>query len=113
MTTGKYSGLHPAITALAATFSIVSGARFGGTVAITSCGSRRVPASIRITRSGVGGTTGRPSVSPRSNMNSNGSSSAPSSIWRARRREPDASAASRSATPGSTDFEPHPGRDFG
>src|ERR1700688_4126931 len=113
ITTGRYSGLHPAITALTAIFSTVTGARFGGTVATTSRGSRRVPVSIHITRSGVGGTTGSPSVNPRSNMNSKTSSLSPSSIRRAVSLSPRASASSRSAIPGSTDLEPHPGRDSG
>jgi hypothetical protein len=113
ITTGKYSGLHPAITALTATFSTVTGARLGGTIATTSRGSRRVPVSIHITRSGVGGTTGNPSVSPRSNMNSNTSSASPNSIRRAVIFSPRASASRRSAIPGSTDLEPHPGRDSG
>ena len=67
-TTGRYSGLQPASTALIATFSTVHGTRSGGTTATTSCGSRRVPSSIACTRRSVGGTTGRPSVQPRSCM---------------------------------------------
>ena len=43
ITTGRYSGRHPARTAFTATFSTVAGAMFGGTVATTDCGSRRVP----------------------------------------------------------------------
>ena len=113
MTTGRYSGRHPAITVLIAIFSMVAGAMFGGTIATTSCASRRVPRSIRSTRSGVGGTTGRPSVRPWSNMNSNSSSCVAISIRRARSGLPLASASSRSAIPGSTDFDPHPGRDSG
>ena len=62
-TTGMYSGLQPAITALIATFSTVHSTRSGGTIATTSSGSRVVPASIRSTRSGVGGTT-RQAVGP-------------------------------------------------
>ena len=73
ITTGRYSGLHPAMTALAAIFSMVAGPMFGGSAAITSRGSRLVPVSMRLTRSGVGGITGKPSVRPRSNMNSNSS----------------------------------------
>ena len=65
-TTGMYSGRHPAMTALMATFSTVQGASSGGTRPMTSCGSRRVPPSIRRMRSGVDGTTGRPSLQPRS-----------------------------------------------
>ena len=64
-TTGRYSGRQPASTAFAATFSTVHGTRSGGTRATTSEGAREVPASIRRTRSGVGGTTGSPSLQPR------------------------------------------------
>src|SRR5712692_5067920 len=63
MTTGKYSGKQPAITALIAIFSIVAGAHLGGIGPMTSCGSRFVPPSILSTRSGVGGTIGSPSLS--------------------------------------------------
>ena len=42
--------------------------RSGGTTATTDAGSRVVPVSIRATRSGVGDTTGSPSVQPRSNI---------------------------------------------
>src|SRR5215467_14539084 len=63
MTTGKYSAKHPAMTALMAIFSIVAGAHLGGIGPMTSCGSRFVPASIFSTRSGVGGTIGKPSLS--------------------------------------------------
>ena len=62
ITHGRYSGKQPAITALIAIFSIVSSTRSGGASTTTSCGSRVVPLNIRITRSGVGGTTGKPSV---------------------------------------------------
>ena len=72
-TTGRYSGLQPAITALIATFSTVHSTRSGGTTATTSSGSRVVPSSMRSTAS-VGGTTGRPSVQPRSNIASMSSS---------------------------------------
>ena len=113
MTTGRYSGLQPAMTALMATFSTVAGAMFGGTTATRSCASRVVPSSIRITRSGVGGTTGRPSVRPWSKRNSCRSSPMPTSMRRARRGLPSASAASRSAMPGSTEREPQPGRESG
>src|SRR5688572_11211525 len=63
MITGKYSGKQPAITALTAIFSIEHGAHLGGIGPMISCGSRLVPASIRSTRSGVGGTIGKPSLS--------------------------------------------------
>src|SRR5262247_326602 len=65
ITTGRYSGLQPAITALIATFSTVQGARSGGTTATTSSAARVVPSSIASTRSGVGGTSGSPSLQPR------------------------------------------------
>src|SRR3954470_2050586 len=74
-TTGRYSGRHPAITALIATFSTIAGTRLGGTTATTSPGAREVPSSIRSTRAGVGATTGSPSVKPRSNSASASSSS--------------------------------------
>src|SRR4051794_29619763 len=63
-TTGKYSGLQPAITALIATFSTVSTPELGGQMPTTSFGSRLVPASMRSTRCCVGGTTGSPSDQP-------------------------------------------------
>src|ERR1044071_1117165 len=63
MTTGRYSERHTALTALIAIFSTVAGAHLGGMDPMTSCGSRFVPASIRATRSGVGGTIGSPSLS--------------------------------------------------
>ena len=54
------------ITALIATFCTVQSTRLGGAIPSTSAGSRFVPCNIRNTRSGVGGTTGNPSVQPRS-----------------------------------------------
>src|SRR6516165_7643542 len=54
-TTGRYSGRHPAITALIATFSTVAGTRFGGTTATTSSGGRPVASSAASTRASVGG----------------------------------------------------------
>ena len=63
-TTGRYSGRQPAITALIATASTVALPPRGGSGPSSSAGSRRVPASIARTRSGVGGTTGSPSVHP-------------------------------------------------
>src|SRR5262245_52744886 len=59
-----YSGLQPAMTALIATFSaVIDTARFVMN-AICCCGASRAASSIAPTRSGVGGTTGRPSVQP-------------------------------------------------
>ena len=66
ITQGRYSGLQPAITALMAIFSTVTSTRSGGTTATTSSAARVVPVSMRSTRSSVGGTTGSPSVTPRS-----------------------------------------------
>src|SRR5262249_3256660 len=66
MTTGMYSGRQPAITALMAIFSTVARPKLGGTKAISSVASRPEPATMASTRSRVGGTTGRPSVTPRS-----------------------------------------------
>src|ERR1044071_4447293 len=63
MITGRYSGREPAMTALMAIFSIEHGAHLGGITPITSCGSRLLAASMRSTRSGVGGTIGSPSLS--------------------------------------------------
>src|SRR5215510_11295246 len=59
-----YSGLQPAITALIATFSaVMDTARFVMN-ATCCCGASRAASSIAPTRSGVGGTTGSPSVQP-------------------------------------------------
>ncbi|HSD09379.1 MAG TPA: hypothetical protein VLF14_00215 [Candidatus Binatia bacterium] len=66
ITTGKYSGRQPAITAFTASFSIVTIPWLGGMAPSSNARSRSVQASIRSTRSGVGGTIGRPSVHPRS-----------------------------------------------
>ena len=81
-TTGMYSGLQPAITALIATFSTVQGARLGGIRPTISSGLRSVPPSMRRMRSSVGGTTGRPSLQPRSKQASIGSSQLPTAISR-------------------------------
>ena len=113
ITTGRYSGLHPAITALMAIFSTVTGAMLGGTMATMSCGARGVPASMRITRSAVGGTSGRPSLKPWSNMNSAMSSALAISIRRARIGLSSASACSLSWISGSRCFDPQPGRHSG
>ena len=94
ITTGRYSGRQPAITALMATFSNVHSTRLGGTIATRSSAARVVPVSMRSTRSGVGGTTGSPSVQPRSNIASASSSAAPRSTRRDRRPSAAASAVS-------------------
>ena len=66
MTTGRYSGLQPAMTALTAIRSTVASPCRGGRTATTSRGSRSVKRKNSRTRSSVGGTIGSPSVQPRS-----------------------------------------------
>src|SRR5258706_14383214 len=63
-TTGRYSGLHPAITALAATFSAVTATLRDGIVATTS--SRASPPAARgsSTNARVAGTNGQPAGQP-------------------------------------------------
>src|SRR5438034_5295467 len=73
MTTGMYSGRQPAITALMAIFSTEARPKLGGTNAISSPASRPDPATMAPTRARVGGTTGSPSVTPRSKGASKGS----------------------------------------
>ncbi len=109
-TTGKYSGRHPAITALIATFSTVHSTNVGGTIATRSSGCRLVPVSIRATRSSVGGTMGNPSDQPRSNIASNSSSRVANSTRRLCIVVPPNLTAKPSAKLGSTDSDPHPGR---
>src|SRR5262249_32519042 len=109
-TTGRYSGLQPAMTALMATFSTEHSTRSGGTTATRSSGARVVPVSMRATRSGVGGTTGSPSLQPRSNAASMSSSWAPRSTRRECRRAAPAASARAAATLGSSVREPQPGR---
>ena len=112
--TGMYSGLQPAITALIAAFSTVQGGRLGGTLPITSSGLRRVPRSMRRMRASVGGTTGRPSVQPRSKQASIGSSHSPTrSAARGEAGLAEARRSSCSCTPGSRVFDPQPGRKAG
>ncbi|MNC85225.1 hypothetical protein D3C83_08150 [compost metagenome] len=64
-TTGMYSGLQPAITALIATFSAVTATLREGIAAITASGSRATASSISATSAREAGTTGSPSVQPR------------------------------------------------
>ena len=64
-TTGRYSGRQPAITALIAIFSTVARPKLGGTSATSASAARPLAATAAATRSRVGGTTGRPSVTPR------------------------------------------------
>src|SRR5262249_11360127 len=78
--TGKYSGRHPAITAFTASFSTVARPKLGGTSATSVWRERDVVCSMRSTRSRVGGTTGSPSVTPRSNQISISSAMAAPSI---------------------------------
>ena len=73
MTTGRYSGLQPAMTACVATLRTVATSSQGGTGVTTSSGALDVPASMRSIRSSVGVTTGRPSDQGFSRKNSNSS----------------------------------------
>src|SRR5437867_1077755 len=68
------------MTALAASFATVARPKFGGTSATSVARGRPVAASMRSTRSRVGGTTGSPSVTPRSNQTSRSSAIAALSI---------------------------------
>ena len=61
-TTGKYSGRHPAITALMATISAVKKLLRSGMPPIILSGSIDTVSSIDLIRSAVGGTIGNPSV---------------------------------------------------
>ena len=70
MTTGMYSGLHPAITAFAATRSTVASPPKGSSVAIRSSAARPLASMNLFTSSRAGGTVGSPSVQPASNMSS-------------------------------------------
>src|SRR6267143_5325670 len=72
-TTGRYSGRQPAITALTATRSTVARPLAGATSPISSSPRRPLAATAARTRSTLGGTTGRPSVTPRANRSSIGS----------------------------------------
>ena len=79
-TTGKYSGLQPAITALIAVCSAVTVRCRAGTLPSTSSGAMSPAASMASTRSGVGGTIGRPSVHPFSKNSSTTSDSSTVSV---------------------------------
>ena len=74
-TTGKYSGRHPAMTALTAAFSAVMTRPLTGSAPSMSEGSRPPASSAARTLSSVGGTTGSPSVQPRSTNESNSAAS--------------------------------------
>ena len=65
-TTGMYSGLQPAITALAATFSAVISRRRSGSSPTISAPSLPPAARNSATLSVVGGNMGSPSVQPKS-----------------------------------------------
>ena len=84
-TTGKSGGRHPASTALMATFSARSARCFTGSTPTTWSGGLPAQASMASTRSGVGATTGSPSVQPRS-RNSSWTPSSSTSMDRDRSR---------------------------
>ena len=65
-TTGKYSGRQPAMMALMAAFSAVTARSRTGSKRSTCSGAHGPAASMRATSASVGGTTGSPSVQPRS-----------------------------------------------
>ena len=94
---------------LMATFSTVHSDRFGGTSATSSSELRVVPSNMAVTRNSVGGTTGSPSVHPRSNIASCSSSRAASSTRRDLSMEPPNLDRNSSTRPGSTVKEPQPG----
>ena len=73
ITTGRYSGRQPAISAWTATSRTVAVSMAGGMGPITSSGSRLVAPRIRAIRSSVGVTTGKPSDQIFSRKNSNSS----------------------------------------
>ena len=97
------------MTALIATFSTEHSARFGGTIATMSSEFLDVPASIRFTRDSVGGTTGNPSLQPRSCIASISSSREAISTWREINVLPPNFISSSSTRSGDTDSEPQPG----
>ena len=74
-TTGKYSGRQPAMTALTAAFSAVMTRPLTGSAPRMSEGIRPPASSAARTLSSVGGTTGSPSVQPRSRNASNSAAS--------------------------------------
>src|SRR5262249_19825656 len=78
-TTGKYAGSQPAMTALTASFSMLASRQMGGITPSTRAGSSGQAASMARTRSGVGGTMGRPSHHSRFTNSVKPSSSAPRS----------------------------------
>src|SRR5947209_7190833 len=80
-TTGMYSGLQPAITALMATFSAVTETERWAMNPTSCLPSSRAASSIAPTRSSVGGMTGRPSVHPCAKQNSIASPTS-ATLWR-------------------------------
>src|SRR3989441_603828 len=80
-TTGMYSGLQPAITALMATFSAVTETERWAMNPTSCLPSSRAASSIAPTRSSVGGMTGRPSVHPCAKQNSMASPTS-ATLWR-------------------------------
>ena len=64
--TGKYSGRQPAMTALAAAARMLHCRPVVGCAAMTVSAGRPSIASMARTRDASGGTTGKPSVQPRS-----------------------------------------------
>src|SRR3989454_6731532 len=80
-TTGMYSGLQPAITALMATFSAVTETERWAMNPTSCLPSSRAASSIAPTRSSVGGMTGRPSVHPCAKQNSMASAMS-ATVWR-------------------------------
>src|SRR5262245_59489356 len=75
-TTGAYSGLQPAMTMLMARTSRVSAPQRGAALHSTKSGSPPRARTTALILSWVGGTTGRPSVQPRSKYRSAKSASA-------------------------------------
>ena len=65
-TSGKYSGRQPAMTALTAAWATVTRRLRCDWAPMTSSGSRSTVARNSATSSSVAGTTGRPSLQPRS-----------------------------------------------
>src|SRR2546428_11431914 len=72
MTTGMYSGRQPAITALTATRSTEARPLAGATRPISSSPPRPPAATVAPTHPAVGGTTGKPPVTPRATSSSIG-----------------------------------------
>ena len=80
MITGMCSGMQPAMTALTAMRSTVARPPRGGSSAMSSSPPRPVLSTNLRTSGSDGGTTGRPSVHPVSNINSMASETSVASI---------------------------------